>query len=92
MVYGGDSVDEAVLTWANNKTSGNFTAAKNKIVDFGKANNRRVCYIFEVNKDALSETTEVVRKIMEKASEPVVKLDVPLVVDAGFGSNWADAH
>ena len=41
--------------------------------------------IFEVNKDALSETTEVVRKIMEKASEPVVKLDVPLVVDAGFG-------
>ena len=48
--------------------------------------------IFEVNKDALSETTEVVRKIMEKASEPVVKLDVPLVVDAGFGNNWADAH
>jgi DNA polymerase-1 len=29
---------------------------------------------------------------MEKACEPVVKLDVPLVVDAGFGSNWADAH
>ena len=48
--------------------------------------------IFEVNKDALNETTEVVRKIMEKASEPVVKLDVPLVVDAGFGNNWADAH
>jgi len=48
--------------------------------------------IFEVSKDALSETTEVVRKIMEKASEPVVKLDVPLVVDAGFGNNWADAH
>ena len=33
--------------------------------------------IFEVNKDALNETTEVVRNIMEKASEPVVKLDVP---------------
>ena len=48
--------------------------------------------IFEVNKDALNETTEVVRNIMEKASEPVVKLDVPLVVDAGFGDNWADAH
>ncbi|MDB4179155.1 DNA polymerase I [Amylibacter sp.] len=48
--------------------------------------------IFEVNKDALNETTEVVRNIMEKASEPVVKLDVPLVVDAGFGKNWADAH
>ena len=48
--------------------------------------------IFEVNKDALNEITEVVRNIMEKASEPVVKLDVPLVVDAGFGNNWADAH
>jgi DNA polymerase-1 len=29
---------------------------------------------------------------MEKASEPVVKLDVPLVVDAGFGDNWSEAH
>ncbi|MDC1455618.1 DNA polymerase I [Amylibacter sp.] len=48
--------------------------------------------IFEVSKDALNETTEIVRNIMEKASEPVVKLDVPLVVDAGFGNNWADAH
>ena len=48
--------------------------------------------IFEVSKDALNETTEVVREIMEKASEPIVKLDVPLVVDAGFGNNWADAH
>ena len=48
--------------------------------------------IFEVNKDALSETTKAVRNIMEKASEPIVRLDVPLVVDAGFGNNWADAH
>ncbi|MDC1291944.1 DNA polymerase I [Amylibacter sp.] len=48
--------------------------------------------IFEVSKDALNETTEVVRNIMEKASEPVVKLDVPLVVEAGFGNNWANAH
>ncbi len=48
--------------------------------------------IFEVNKDALTETTEAVRNIMEKASEPIVRLDVPLVVDAGFGNNWADAH
>jgi DNA polymerase-1 len=48
--------------------------------------------IFEVPKDAVEETTNVVRSVMENASEPVVKLDVPLVVDAGVGDNWAEAH
>tara|TARA_R100001443_G_scaffold25472_2_gene38347 strand:+ start:3465 stop:11732 length:8268 start_codon:yes stop_codon:yes gene_type:complete len=54
IVYGGDSVDEKVLTWAEDKTSNNFTNARNAIVNFGKANNRRICYIFEVNKDPVS--------------------------------------
>jgi len=49
MVYGNDSVDEAVLTWANDRTLVNFNKAKEKIVDFGRADNRRVCYIFEVD-------------------------------------------
>ena len=48
--------------------------------------------IFEVPEGAVEETTNIVRRIMENASEPVVKLDVPLVVDAGTGKNWADAH
>lgn len=48
--------------------------------------------IFEVPKDAVEETTDVVRRVMENACEPVVKLDVPLVVDAGVGDNWAQAH
>ncbi|GLQ35229.1 DNA polymerase I [Amylibacter marinus] len=48
--------------------------------------------IFEVPKEAVAETTEVVRGVMENACEPVVKLDVPLVVDAGTGANWAEAH
>ena len=48
--------------------------------------------IFEVPESAVEETTNIVRRIMENASEPVVKLDVPLVVDAGTGKNWADAH
>jgi len=30
--------------------------------------------------------------VMEAAAEPVVKLSVPLVVDAGTGDNWAEAH
>ncbi len=29
---------------------------------------------------------------MEGAALPAVKLDVPLIVDAGQGANWAEAH
>lgn len=48
--------------------------------------------IFEVEDSAIDETIEVVRHIMENASMPAVKLDVPLTVDAGQGPNWARAH
>ena len=48
--------------------------------------------IFEVPKGAVDETIDTVRKVMENAAEPIVKLDVPLVVDAGQGANWAEAH
>ena len=29
---------------------------------------------------------------METACDPVLKIDVPLIVDAGQGTNWAEAH
>jgi DNA polymerase-1 len=48
--------------------------------------------IFEVPKADVDETIDVVRGVMEGAAEPVVKLDVPLTVDAGTGDNWAEAH
>ncbi len=48
--------------------------------------------IFEVPKAAVDDTIDVVRKVMENAAMPVVKLDVPLTVDAGLGANWAEAH
>jgi DNA polymerase-1 len=48
--------------------------------------------IFEVDKGAVDEVTAVVRKIMEGAAMPAVQLDVPLIVDAGLGANWAQAH
>ncbi|MEM7242736.1 MAG: DNA polymerase I [Pseudomonadota bacterium] len=48
--------------------------------------------IFEVPEDAIESTIETVRDVMSGAAEPVVKLDVPLIVDAGQGDNWADAH
>ncbi|MHA6326963.1 DNA polymerase I [Roseivivax sp. CAU 1753] len=48
--------------------------------------------IFEVEKDAADELVKVARAVMQGAPDPVVKLDVPLVVDAGQGANWAEAH
>ncbi|MGH1463867.1 MAG: DNA polymerase I [Cognatishimia sp.] len=48
--------------------------------------------IFEVAEEAVEETIEVAREIMQGAADPAVKLDVPLVVDAGIGNNWAEAH
>ncbi|NQY61242.1 DNA polymerase I [Cognatishimia sp.] len=48
--------------------------------------------IFEVSEDAVEETISVARDIMQGAAEPAIKLDVPLVVDAGIGDNWAEAH
>ncbi|MEH6739981.1 MAG: DNA polymerase, partial [Sulfitobacter sp.] len=48
--------------------------------------------LFEVDKGAEDELIKVARDIMENASDPVVKLDVKLTVDAGTGSNWAQAH
>jgi len=34
----------------------------------------------------------IAKGIMEGASMPAVRLDVPLIVEAGSGQNWADAH
>ncbi|TCP62814.1 DNA polymerase I [Rhodovulum bhavnagarense] len=48
--------------------------------------------IFEVDKGAEESTIKAVREVMEGAAMPVVKLDVPLEVDAGQGANWAEAH
>jgi len=48
--------------------------------------------IFEVAEEAVDETIAIVKETMEQASLPAIKLDVPLVVDAGQGANWAEAH
>jgi DNA polymerase-1 len=48
--------------------------------------------IFEVEDGAVDKTIAVARDIMQGAAEPVVKLNVPLIVDAGQGANWAEAH
>ncbi|MDB2521695.1 DNA polymerase I [Planktomarina temperata] len=48
--------------------------------------------LFEVEDGAVEALTQVAKKVMERASLPVVKLDVPLIVEAGSGPNWAVAH
>ncbi|WP_425091424.1 DNA polymerase I [Tropicimonas sp. S265A] len=48
--------------------------------------------IFEVEENAVDQVVSRVREVMEGAAEPAVKLDVPLIVDAGQGASWAEAH
>jgi len=48
--------------------------------------------IFEVAEDAVDRLITTARDVMEGAAHPAVHLDVPLVVDAGQGANWAEAH
>ncbi len=43
--------------------------------------------VFEVPKQEIKETVEVVKKAMEAAA----RIDLPLVVDTGLGDNWMDA-
>ena len=48
--------------------------------------------LFEVEEGAAKEVTQAARQVMETAAKPAVHLCVPLVVDAGQGANWAEAH
>ncbi len=48
--------------------------------------------LFEVEKGAVDDLIGAAREVMENASDPAVKLDVKLAVDAGQGANWAEAH
>jgi DNA polymerase-1 len=48
--------------------------------------------IFEVPEAEVAETLPVIRRVMEAAPEPAVRLRVPLQVDARAGDNWDAAH
>ncbi|MEX2615667.1 MAG: DNA polymerase I [Alphaproteobacteria bacterium] len=48
--------------------------------------------LFEAPEGQVEETARVVGAVMEKATEPGLTLKVPLVVDAGSGDNWDEAH
>ncbi|MCA8881711.1 MAG: DNA polymerase I [Rhodobacteraceae bacterium] len=48
--------------------------------------------LFEVEEAAADETIARVREVMEGAALPAVEISVPLIVEAGRGANWAEAH
>ncbi|WP_346912011.1 DNA polymerase I [uncultured Roseibium sp.] len=48
--------------------------------------------IFEVPEDQVDKTIPVITEVMEKATEPALKLSVPLQVDARAADNWDEAH
>ncbi|MEM8728679.1 MAG: DNA polymerase, partial [Pseudomonadota bacterium] len=48
--------------------------------------------LFEVAEAAVDDLIGRAREVMEGAASPAVHLDVRLVVDAGQGANWAEAH
>ncbi|MBT6306621.1 MAG: DNA polymerase I [Rhodospirillaceae bacterium] len=48
--------------------------------------------LFEVPNTELQDTTQTLRRAMEEAAMPAVKISVPLVAEAGTGLNWAEAH
>jgi DNA polymerase-1 len=45
-----------------------------------------------VDEGAVDALTAAAREVMEAAAHPAVHFDVPLVVDAGQGATWAEAH
>jgi DNA polymerase-1 len=48
--------------------------------------------VFEVPVKEITATSELAKRIMQDAPLPAVKLNVPLVAEAGHAKNWAEAH
>jgi DNA polymerase-1 len=48
--------------------------------------------VFEVPDEEVEASLPVIRKVMEEAPHPAVKLRVPLAVDARAAGNWDEAH
>ena len=48
--------------------------------------------LFEVEDKAVDDLIGIAKGVMEGAAMPAVSFDVPLIVDAGHGRSWAEAH
>jgi hypothetical protein len=59
-VWAGDSVEEAAHEWGTDRTNATKqTNLKNKIQQFGSANNRRLCFILELDKKPTVSNTNI---------------------------------
>ena len=48
--------------------------------------------IFEVKESKIEKFQALIRQEMENALNPLISLDVPLLVESSFGDNWDEAH
>ena len=48
--------------------------------------------IFEGPEAEAKSATALIIDMMETAADPVLKLAVPIVAEAGIADSWADAH
>ena len=48
--------------------------------------------IFETPEDEVTIAFEAIKSTMEKAHEPIISLDVPIIVEGGAANSWARAH
>ena len=48
--------------------------------------------IFEVKERKIEKYQALIRQEMENALNPLLSLDVPLLVESSFGDNWDEAH
>ncbi len=48
--------------------------------------------IFEVPNELTQQAIDIIKPVMENAIKPAKSLKIPLIVDAGIGDNWHQAH
>ncbi len=48
--------------------------------------------VFEVPENEVEQTAILVKEIMKNAPNPALTLKVPLIAEAGWAKNWAEAH
>jgi len=67
-----------------------------KIYNRLKESDLRASMILQVHDELIFEVAEAdknkLKEIVVKEMEQACKLDVPLIVEYGFGKNWLEAH